>query len=88
MEIIYSSKAKDDLARVDWRIREKIINDLKALSHNKKTLKNSLKEVFESDFTKLELQDHVVITDLSKDSLTIVSVIKKKRLKVPSQKNV
>ena len=28
MNIIYTTKAKDDLTRIEWRTREKIINEL------------------------------------------------------------
>lgn len=82
MELIYTSQAKDDLARIDWRIREKIINELKQLAESKEVLSSALKQIHDSDFKKLELFDHIIVTDNNSQELSIMSVIRKKKLKV------
>ena len=56
MTIIYTSKAKEDLVRLDWRIRHAIIGELNVIQTKKDFSK--LKKVYDSGFYKINYQSH------------------------------
>lgn len=80
MNITYSTQAKDDLARIDWRVRGKIINTIREL---KQIEDKPLKKMHESNLHKLDAQTHLVIGAVNNKDFSVLSVVKKKRIKFP-----
>ena len=79
MNITYTSKAKDDLARIDWRVREKIItrlSDFSELSRSKKLLK----PIHGSDLVKTNYENYVIVGETKGKELNVLSVIKEQKL--------
>lgn len=81
MNIVYSNKAKDDLARIDWRIRTKIINELGSISEAKYTQRLPLKKLHGSDLVKTTLEKHVIVGEANGKLLNILSVFRQQKLK-------
>jgi hypothetical protein len=81
MNIVYSNKAKDDLARIDWRIRTKIINELGAISELRYSRRTPLKKLHGSDLVKTTLEKHVIVGEANGKLLNILSVFRQQKLK-------
>jgi len=81
MKIIYSNKAKDDLARIDWRIRTKIITTLGIITEPEFRRKLPLKRLHGSDLVKTTLEKHVVIGEANGEMLNVLSVFRQQKLK-------
>ena len=81
MNIVYSNKAKDDLARIDWRIRTKIINELGTISEPQFARKIPLKKLHGSDLVKSTLEKHVIVGEANGKLLNILSVYRQQKLK-------
>ena len=79
MTIIYSTKAKEDLTRLDWRIRDKIITRLGKEAPKKK----SIIRLSDSEFYKLDLEDHIIIGQISENQFNILTVVRKQKIKIP-----
>jgi mRNA-degrading endonuclease RelE of RelBE toxin-antitoxin system len=82
MEISYTSQAKEDLARIDWRIREDIIKFLGDIP-NTGNRNKYFKPLQNSDLVKIDINEHVIVGKLKKKELVIVSVLKRKKIKLP-----
>lgn len=84
MNIEYTIKARDDLARIDWKTREKIINRIGLITDNKATNNIRLIKMYQSDLFKKQIDDHVVLCKPNDESnsIQIVAVHKHRRLKV------
>ena len=82
MTITYTSKAKEDLIRLDWRIRHAIIGELNVMQNIEDYTK--LKKIYDSGFYKINYQDHLIIGKVKDQCLSIISVLEKKKLIVPS----
>ncbi len=81
MKIIYSNKAKDDLARIDWRIRTKIITSLGIIAEPEFRSKLPLKRLHGSDLVKTTLEKHVIIGEANDKMLNVLSVFRQQKLK-------
>ncbi len=81
MRIIYTNKAKDDLARINWRIRTKIINSLGVITEPKPSRKLPLKKLYGSDLVKTTVEKHVIIGEKDGEKLNVLSVLKQQKLK-------
>lgn len=81
MKLIYTNKAKDDLARIDWRIRTRIINQLGIISEPTTYRKFPLKRISGSDLVKTTLEKHVIIGEANNGLLNILSVLKQQKMK-------
>lgn len=88
MTVIYSNKAKDDLARIDWRIRSKIITTLGNYTDPKIKHVIPLKRLHGSDLVKTTLEKHVVVGEADGDSLNVLSVFRQQKLKASGVKFV
>ncbi|MEI7579109.1 MAG: hypothetical protein WCJ58_03650 [bacterium] len=84
MIIIYTSQAKDDLARIDWRIRETLIKDLEKLS----TVSDKewpIQHLGEQNLSKVLVGDYAIIGQMSRTEFSILSVLKRPKIKVPQE---
>ena len=81
MTIVYTTKAKEDLIRLDWKIRHKIIEELSVIEQNKDYAK--LRKIFDSGYYKINYQNHLIIGKVKKDFLSIISVVEKKKIALP-----
>ena len=81
MTIVYTTKAKEDLIRLDWKIRHKIIEELSFIEQNKDYAK--LRKIYDSGYYKINYQNHLIIGKVKKDFLSIISVVEKKRIALP-----
>lgn len=81
MKIIYTNKAKEDLARIDWRVRTKIITSLGIITDQKPKRRLPLKRLYGSDLVKTTLEKHVVIGETNGEMLNVLSVLKQQKLK-------
>jgi len=83
MTIIYTNKAKDDLARIDWRIRTKIITELGSVLDSAAAASSrlQLKKLHGSDLVKTTLEKHVIIGEANGKMLNILSVVRQQKLK-------
>jgi mRNA-degrading endonuclease RelE of RelBE toxin-antitoxin system len=82
MTIVYTTKAKDDLIRLDWKIRHKIIEELSVIEQNKDYTK--LRKIFDSSYYKINYQNHLIIGKVKKNFLNIISVVERKRIALPN----
>jgi len=82
MTIIYTSKAKDDLIKLDWRIRHAIIGELNIIQQKKDFSK--LKKVYASGFYKINYQDHLIIGKVQDNNLSIITVLERKKIIIPN----
>ncbi|MFQ5492724.1 MAG: hypothetical protein ACE5DX_01015 [Candidatus Dojkabacteria bacterium] len=80
--IVYTSQAKDDLAKINWKTRERIINILADIKGKQKK-GISLKAISSDGLHKLTVDEHVVIGELEGDNLNILNVQKKQLVRVP-----
>lgn len=81
MSIVYTSKAKEDLISIDWRVREKIIETLSKL--NGSNQRANLSRMHNSDYYKLKLQNHLIIGKFNESGFNIITVVEQKRIKFP-----
>ena len=81
MRIIYSNKAKDDLAKIDWRIRTKIITSLGVITEPKFRKKMSLKKLHGSELVKTTLEKHVIVGEENGEMLNVLSVYRQQKIK-------
>ena len=81
MTIVYTTKAKEDLIRLDWKIRHKIIEELSIIEQNRDYAR--LRKIFDSGYYKINYQNHLIIGKVKKDFLSIISVVEKKRIALP-----
>ncbi len=88
MNVIYTNKAKDDLARIDWRVRSKIITTLGAFTDPAIRKPITLKRLHGSDLVKTTLQKHVVVGEADGDSLNVLCVFRQQKLKASGVKIV
>ncbi|HLD03599.1 MAG TPA: hypothetical protein VJC17_02390 [Candidatus Dojkabacteria bacterium] len=79
MNIIYTTKAKDDLTHIDWRIREKIINELGRNGYRK----NYAIRLPGGEYYRLDLENHIVIGQYKQDNFNVLTVLKKQKIKLP-----
>lgn len=82
MNIFYSAKSKNDLAKIDWRVREKIIADLGIISKHPDPYK-MLNKLHNSNLLKFISNDFVILFEESEDRFKVVSVVKKPYIKLP-----
>jgi len=81
-EISYTSKAKDDLARIHWRTRERIIVMLSNL-YGKQPEQGGFKPVSNTELMKMYVEDHVVLGKVEEEHLNIITVQKRQPIKLP-----
>lgn len=81
MGIVYTTKAKEDLINIDWRIRQKIVNTLGKIQDTQS--KHSLLKMHNSDYYKLKISNHLVIGTLEEHDFNIITVVEEKRIKYP-----
>lgn len=80
MEITYTTKAKDDLARINWRIREKIISKLSDFSETPPS-KKRFKRIHGSDLVKTSYQKYVIVGETRGRELNVLSVLREQKIK-------
>ena len=78
MTISYTSKAKEDLIKLDWRIRHAIIGELNEIQNEEGF--SRLKKVADSGFYKINYQDHLIIGKVKDNNLNIITVVAKKTI--------
>lgn len=81
MTILYTSKAKEDLIKLDWKIRHKIIEELSIIEKNKDYAK--LRKIHDSSYYKINYQDHFIIGKVKDHYLNIITVLEKKKITFP-----
>ncbi|MCA9383945.1 hypothetical protein KC909_06310 [Candidatus Dojkabacteria bacterium] len=81
IKIIYSSQARNDLAHINWKIREKIVTFIGDLKQSR--LNNKVQPIQDSDLLKISIENHVVIGEMDKESLNIIKVVKRPKIKLP-----
>ncbi|KXK26515.1 MAG: hypothetical protein TR69_WS6001000519 [candidate division WS6 bacterium OLB20] len=81
-EITYTSKAKDDLARIHWRTRERIISMLAGI-YGKNPVKVGFKQVSDTELMKLYVEDHVILGKVEERQLSIITVQKRQPIRIP-----
>lgn len=81
MTISYSAKAKEDLVQIDWRERHRIINILGKIEDQKKY--SAFHKMHASDYYKINFPNHLLICSVENDSFNVLTVVAKKKLKVP-----
>lgn len=82
MKIIYSSSAKEDLSKIDWRDRQAIISHMEKIVGNDK-LPGVFENVFESSFKKLKIANYIVIGEEEKTKFKVINVFEKQRIRLP-----
>ncbi|KXK09437.1 MAG: hypothetical protein QY330_01640 [Candidatus Dojkabacteria bacterium] len=85
-EIIYTSKAKDDLARIHWKTRQRIINSLSCVYGQDPTTKG-FKNLSGTDLLKMKVEDHIIIGKIEASELNIITVQRYKQIRFPEPTN-
>jgi hypothetical protein len=84
-EISYTSKAKDDLARIEWKIRERIITIIAGVQA-RDPFSLGFRKLLNSDLIKLIYDEHVIIGKIEKDTeLNILTIQKRQKLHLPEE---
>lgn len=81
-EITYTTQAKDDLARIHWRTRQRIITMLSS-AHGKAPQNLGFKQISDTELLKLYVEDHVVLGKVDSEQLSIITVQKRQPIKLP-----
>lgn len=81
MTIYYSPQAKQDLTKIDWKLRSKIISEI-SLIDSKPTI---LKKLPEPDLYKIDYENHIIISELKETELNIITVLQKRKFRYPGQ---
>lgn len=81
-EINYSAQAKEDLARINWKTRERIIKTL-AGTHQKHPTDMGFKQLHDTDMIKLKYEGHIIIGKVAESELNILAIRKEQRLRLP-----
>ncbi len=81
MGIIYTTKAKEDLVNLDWRVREKIIDRLKKIQNSSDS--KILLKMHDSEYYKLNYVNHIVIGKFVEETFNIVTIMEQKKIKFP-----
>jgi len=81
MDTLYTSKAKDDLAHINWREREDVISMIKDATENP-DLWTILPKMPDSGFRKLKAGEYSIVTELREQTLYIISIYKQNQLKL------
>lgn len=84
MNLIYSSRAKDELAKVDWRLREGIIKKLDLLFSSDDPMQNII-QLEDETLYKVVIDDYIMIGSINQDEFTALSIIKKQVIKLPTE---
>jgi len=83
MNLIYSSRAKDELAKIDWRLREDIITKLDyTMSSNDPT--QFMTQLQNENLYKIEANKYVTVGRIVNDNFSIVSILPKQTIKLPT----
>jgi len=81
MGIVYTTKAKEDLVNLDWRVREKIIDRLRLLQQ--KSDARILLKMHDSEYYKLNYFNHIIIGKYIDETFNIITVVEQKKIKFP-----
>ena len=81
MVITYTSKAKDDLVQLDWKIRHRIINILGKVESGQRRLDFS--KIDNSEFYKVNFPNHLLIGSVESGEFHVLTVMEKKKIKFP-----
>jgi len=82
MNLIYSSRAKNDLAKIDWRLREDIITKLDyTMSANDPS--QFMTQLQNENLYKIEANKYVTVGRIINDSFSVVSILPKQTIKLP-----
>jgi mRNA-degrading endonuclease RelE of RelBE toxin-antitoxin system len=85
MTVTYSTKARNDLLKLDWRARIKIINELGSMEHRPDHY--SISRISESSYYKIAIAGHVVIGQVVQSNFNIITVTPQKTLILPYKQN-
>ena len=83
MDITYTAKAKNDLTRIHWKTRNMLINYISQYKQAKSIKKTDLKPIIDTEYYKLSFNDYIAVSKINEDSLSILTVIEKKKIKLP-----
>ena len=83
MEIIYTAQAKNDLTQIHWKTRNSLITYISQYKTRKSLQKNEMRLIHDTDFYKLDFSDYIAVSKLENNSLSILTVIEKKKIRVP-----
>lgn len=81
MVITYTSKAKEDLIQLDWKIRYKIIDILGKVEAGHRRLDFS--KMYNSEYYKVNFPNHLLIGSVESGEFNVITVMEKKRIKFP-----
>jgi len=85
MDILYTAKARNDLTRIHWKTRNSLINYISRYRAAKSIRKTDLKPIGDTGYYKLSFSDYVAVSKLDNDFLNILTVLEKKKFKLPEK---
>jgi hypothetical protein len=83
MDIIYTAKAKNDLIKIHWKTRDLIISNFSKFKTMKKSSIINYKPLLNSELQKFDFNEYVAISKIEKDKIKILTVIEKRKIKIP-----
>jgi len=83
MNLIYSSRAKDELAKIDWRLREDIITKLDYTMSSNDPIQ-FMTQLQNENLYKIEANKYVTVGRIVNDNFSIVSILPKQTIKLPT----
>jgi hypothetical protein len=83
MDVLYTAKAKNDLVKIHWKTRNLIISNFSKFKTIKKSSLINYKPLLNSDLQKFDFNEYVAISKIEKDKINILTVIEKRKIKVP-----
>jgi hypothetical protein len=83
MNISYSQQAKNDLVKIHWKARNNIISGISKYQTVHNTNELNLRPLSNTDFHKFDFQGHIAISKIDENQINILTVIEKKRIKLP-----
>jgi hypothetical protein len=81
MLVTYTSKAKEDLIRIDWKMRHRIIDILGKVEAGERRL--DFARMHNSEYYKVNFPNHLLIGSVESGEFNVITVMEKKRIKFP-----
>ncbi len=87
MEIYYTNQAKNDLTKINWKSRAKIILALRDACQKKSLQGIGFRKMHNSEFVRMDLEELTIIGSETDSKLHIVTIQQKRATKMPFTKS-
>lgn len=83
MDIYYTNQAKNDLTKINWKARAKIISALRTATDKNSLQSIGFRKMHNSEFLRMDLEGLTIIGNEAASKLQIVTIQQKRATKMP-----